>query len=287
MFPPTRTFVHLPIMSPTMTPSIRGCKSATPSEQYFECFFFFFLHQKVLLRRNVRVAANMFSTMLKHGAEHVEPTNIFSVPWATPPMSLGFSQSHCPRNPRGQSLRKQKRAACVTITGTLGETNIDVGNHPFIIDDLSNIYVSLQEGIVSWLVWFLVVHHFRHEPKQSNLPFLCKTMPQHARTSGAAFKIDPFKWTSRAEVQTKHWELQTHMVGIVALWLRPATTTLWNVSVMNLTAGSLPHHFITSERAMQLFGWASGFQMAFGFQISSVLSLFIIVPFSVLDGFRV
>ena len=34
MLPPTRTFVHLPIMSPIMTPSIMGYKFATPSEQY-------------------------------------------------------------------------------------------------------------------------------------------------------------------------------------------------------------------------------------------------------------
>ena len=34
MFPPPRTIVHLPIMSPIMTPSILGYKSATPSEQY-------------------------------------------------------------------------------------------------------------------------------------------------------------------------------------------------------------------------------------------------------------
>ena len=36
MLPPTRTFVHLPIMSPIMTPSIMGYKSTSPSEQYAE-----------------------------------------------------------------------------------------------------------------------------------------------------------------------------------------------------------------------------------------------------------
>ena len=36
MVPQTRTFVHLPIMAPIMTPSIMGYKSATRSEQYVE-----------------------------------------------------------------------------------------------------------------------------------------------------------------------------------------------------------------------------------------------------------
>ena len=45
MFPPTRTIVHLPIMSPIMTPSIIGYKSATNSEQYVE-WVIIYLHQK-------------------------------------------------------------------------------------------------------------------------------------------------------------------------------------------------------------------------------------------------
>ena len=65
-------------------------------------------------------------------------------------LCLWASHSHIARETLGvRALESSERPACVTITGTLGETNIDVGNHPFIIDDLSIIYVSLQEGIVS------------------------------------------------------------------------------------------------------------------------------------------
>ena len=59
MFPPSRTIVHLPIMSPIMTPSIIGYKSATNSEQYVEWVIIYI--KKGPRRRNAtRVAANMF-----------------------------------------------------------------------------------------------------------------------------------------------------------------------------------------------------------------------------------